>query len=63
MKDIRGREQTGYAVQDRKTGKIYRTYETYAKRLVREGKMKILAQEGEKDYNKYMVQDGDGGKK
>ena len=63
MKDIRGREQAGYAVQDRKTGKVFRTYESYARRLEKEGKMKIIAKEGEKAYNEHKVQDGDGGKK
>ena len=60
MKDIKGREQTGYTVQDKKSGKIFRTYESYARKLEKEGKMRIIAKEGEKTYNKYKVQDGSG---
>lgn len=55
MKDIRGREQTEYIVRDRKTGKTYRTYESYARKLDKEKKVTIIASEGEKDFEKHKV--------
>lgn len=53
MKDIRGKEQKAYIVRDTKTGATAITYESYAKKLQKDGTKKILAVEGDKDFEKY----------
>lgn len=55
MKDREGREQKAYLVQDKKTGKTYMTYETYAKKLEKLGTKRIIAQEGEKAFKEGKV--------
>jgi hypothetical protein len=55
MKDREGREQKAYLVQDKKTGKTYMTYETYAKKLEKLGTKRIIAQEGTKAFEKGKV--------
>lgn len=55
MKDIKGNEQKAYLVQDKKTGKTYITYESYAKKLEKLGTKKIVAKEGEKAFNEGKV--------
>jgi hypothetical protein len=52
MKDITGKEQKAYLVKDTKTGAVAITYESYAKKLSKEGKKKIIAMEGEKAFQK-----------
>ena len=51
MKNIMGKEEPAYLVQDKKSGKTYITYESYAKKLERSGEMKISKKEGEKDFD------------
>jgi hypothetical protein len=55
MKDVRGREQKAYLVQDKKTGKTYMTYETYAKKLEKLGTKRIIAEEGTKKFEEGKV--------
>ena len=55
MKDREGREQKAYLVQDKKTGKTYMTYETYAKKLEKLGTKRIIAQEGTKKFEEGKV--------
>ena len=55
MKDRQGREQKAYLVQDKKTGKTYMTYETYAKKLEKMGTKRIIAKEGTKAFEKGKV--------
>ena len=55
MKDRQGREQKAYLVQDKKTGKTYMTYETYAKKLEKLGTKRIIAQEGTKKFEEGKV--------
>jgi len=52
MKDIHGREQKAYLVRDTKTGATSITYESYAKKLSKEGSKKIIAVEGTGDFRK-----------
>jgi hypothetical protein len=52
MKDIKGREQKAYLVRDTKTGAVAVTYESYARKLEREGKKKIIAEEGTEAFEK-----------
>ena len=55
MKDREGREQKAYLVQDKKTGKTYMTYETYAKKLEKMGTKRIIAKEGTKAFEEGKV--------
>jgi hypothetical protein len=55
MKDREGREQKAYLVQDKKTGKTYMTYETYAKKLEKLGTKRIIAEEGTKKFEEGKV--------
>ena len=55
MKDRQGREQKAYLVQDKKTGKTYMTYESYAKKLQKLGTKRIIAQEGTKKFEEGKV--------
>jgi len=55
MKDRQGREQKAYLVQDKKTGKTYMTYESYAKKLEKMGTKRIIAEEGTKKYEEGKV--------
>lgn len=57
MKDLTGREQKAYLVRDTKTGAIAVTYESYAKRLVKEGSKKIVAVEGSKEFEKGKIRE------
>lgn len=52
MKDIHGKEQKAYLVQDTKTGATSITYESYAKKLSKEGTKKIIAVEGTQEFAK-----------
>lgn len=58
MIDYKGNKQTSYMVQDKKTGKTYVTYESYAKKLEKSGTMKVVSKEGDKGFNK--VKNGEG---
>jgi hypothetical protein len=55
MKDRQGREQKAYLVQDKKTGKTYMTYESYAKKLEKLGTKRIIAEEGTKKFEEGKV--------
>jgi hypothetical protein len=55
MKDRQGREQKAYLVQDKKTGKTYMTYESYAKKLEKMGTKRIIAEEGTKKFEEGKV--------
>ncbi len=55
MKDRQGREQKAYLVQDKKTGKTYMTYESYAKKLQKLGTKRIVAEEGTKKFEEGKV--------
>lgn len=55
MKDRQGREQKAYLVQDKKTGKTYVTYESYAKKLQKLGTKRIIAEEGTKKFEEGKV--------
>jgi len=55
MKDRQGREQKAYLVQDKKTGKTYMTYESYAKKLQKLGTKRIIAEEGTKKFEEGKV--------
>jgi len=55
MKDRQGREQKAYLVQDKKTGKTYVTYESYARKLEKLGTKRIIAEEGTKKFEEGKV--------
>ena len=55
MRDRQGREQKAYLVQDKKTGKTYMTYESYAKKLEKMGTKRIIAEEGTKKFEEGKV--------
>ncbi len=55
MKDRQGREQKAYLVQEKKTGKTYMTYESYAKKLQKLGTKRIVAEEGTKKFEEGKV--------
>jgi len=55
MKDRQGREQKAYLVQDKKTGKTYMTYESYAEKLEKMGTKRIIAEEGTKKFEEGKV--------
>ncbi len=55
MKDRQGREQKAYLVQDKKTGKTYMTYESYARKLEKLGTKRIIAEEGTKKFEEGKV--------
>ena len=55
MRDRQGREQKAYLVQDKKTGKTYMTYESYAKKLQKLGTKRIVAEEGTKKFEEGKV--------
>ena len=57
MQDITGKKQTAYLVRDTKTGEVAITYESYAKKLQKEGTKQIIAQEGEKEFEKGKVKE------
>ena len=55
MKDYKNEEQKGYIIENKKTGKRHLTYESYAKKLSKEGKVRIISSEDEKDFREKMI--------
>ena len=55
MRDRQGSEQKAYLVQDKKTGRTYMTYESYAKKLEKMGTKIIIAEEGTKKFEEGKV--------